>query len=292
VATYFCLAYLLSWGLWLPLVASVQGWWNADVPGWWHYAGAAGPVTAAVVAAFATEGSDGVRSLLGHYSLRRARPPWLLFGLLSPLAVLALGLIAARLADGRWPTLDELSRTDNLPALALPLTLLVHTVTFGIGEETGWRGFALPRLQADRSAIGATHVLALGWGLWHLPTFFENPSFMDMAPVELFGWATGIWMGAVFLTWLYNSADGSLLVVVLWHGIFNQFSASEASSIVPAVMSIGVILVAIAAIRIAGPVELTGFSPRSGPRQQHGQSPITETGLSPRTMPEPEGDGG
>ena len=154
-------------------------------------------------------------------------------------------------------------------ALGLPLTLLVHTLTFGVGEETGWRGFALPRLQERHSAMQATHLLAVGWGLWPLPTFFENESFLGMGPVEVAGWSAGLWMGAVFLTWLYNSARGSLIVVVLWHGLFNQFSASEAASIVPAILTTGVIIIAIAAIRFAGPGELTGLSRRAGGRQRH-----------------------
>jgi membrane protease YdiL (CAAX protease family) len=154
--------------------------------------------------------------------------------------------------------------------MALPLTLLVHILTFGVGEETGWRGFALPRLQSNHTAIQATHLLALGWGLWHLPTFFENPSFMEMGPVEILGWSAGLWMGAVFLTWLFNSSGGSLIVVVLWHGLFNQFAASEASPAVAAVITMGVILLAVAALRLAGPNELTGLSRDSGARQRHG----------------------
>jgi hypothetical protein len=92
----------------------------------------------------------------------------------------------------------------------------------------------------------ATHLLAVGWGLWHLPTFFENESFLAMGPVEIAGWCAGLWMGAIFLTWLYNSSQGSLIVIVVWHGLFNQFAASEASNIVPAVLTTGIIVIAIA----------------------------------------------
>jgi hypothetical protein len=126
----------------------------------------------------------------------------------------------------------------------------------------------------------ATHILAAFWGVWHVPAFFEDGSLMSMGPVQVFGWAAGLWMGAVFLTWLYNSSTGSLLVVVLWHGLFNLFAASEAPDIVPAVLTMGVIVIAIFAIHRAGPRELRGLSRESGRRQVH--SP-----RSPRSSPRP-----
>ncbi len=83
-----------------------------------------------------------------------------------------------------------------------------------------------------------------------------------MSLPQLAGWLVSLWLGAIFLTWLYNSSAGSLIVVVVWHALFNQFSASDAGSIVPAVLSVGVILMAIVALRLAGPERLTGFSRR------------------------------
>lgn len=269
VLTYFALAYLISWSLWLPAVAAAQGWWQVNVPTWWHYTGASGPLSAAILVTALSKGRPGLRSLLAQYSPSRVRRPWLAFAVVSPLVLVAIGLVLIRLIEGEWPTYADLARADNLPAMALPLTLLVHISTFGIGEETGWRGFVLTRLQHDHTAMRATHLLALGWGLWHLPAFFENESFMAMGPLETIGWAIGIWMGAIFLTWLYNSSHGSLLIVVFWHGLFNQFSASAASSVVPATLSVGVIVTAIVVIRLAGVRELTGPSEHVGSRQRH-----------------------
>src|SRR5690606_15567006 len=102
-----------------------------------------------------------------------------------------LGLVAARLAEGQWPTYDAFARTDNLPGAGLLATFLLHLLTFGIGEETGWRGFALPHLQESRTALRATGLLFLAWALWHVPTFFENPSFRDMSAATTVGWLIG-----------------------------------------------------------------------------------------------------
>lgn len=269
VRAYFVLTFAISWALWAPAVATRQGWWSLDVPDWWHYAGAAGPASAALVVASLTEGRRGVRTLIDQYHWRRLRVSWLAFAIGSLVVPLVAGLVAARIGEGVWPAYSDIAKTSNLPALGLPLTFLVHVLTFGIGEETGWRGFALPRLQEERTALRATGLLAVGWGLWHLPSFFENPSYSDMSVAILVGWAAGLALGAVFLQWLYNSSQGSLLTVVIWHGLYNTLAASEAGSDVLApVITVGVMATAIFAVIRAGPEELRGTSRDSGPRMR------------------------
>jgi membrane protease YdiL (CAAX protease family) len=264
---YFAVAFAVSWLLWLPRIATEQGWWSRDVPEWWHYAGAAGPVTAAIAVARIVDGRRGLTALRDQYRPSRVQAAWLAFALLSLGALFVAGVIAARIVEGSWPGYDDLTKTANLPNLGLPLTLAVHILTFGIGEETGWRGFALPRLQQTRSAASATAVLLIGWALWHVPSFFENPSYADMSPALFVGWFVGLGLGAVFLTWLYNSTEGSLLTVVLWHGTFNTITASEAAPAqIASVVTTGVMLLAIAALAFAGPSQLRGVSRRAGLR--------------------------
>ena len=65
-------------------------------------------------------------------------------------------------------------------------------MTFGLGEETGWRGFALPRLQRGHSALSATLILWALWALWHLPLFFYS---YDLSVVP--GLTIGLLAGAV-----------------------------------------------------------------------------------------------
>lgn len=266
---YFALAFAISWALWAPAIATRQGWWSLDVPAWWHYAGAAGPVSAAVLVTSLSEGREGIRSLLDQYRWRWVRLGWLAVAIGSLGVLFAAGLVVARLSDGAWLAYDDIVKTGNLPALGPPLTFLVHLVTFGIGEETGWRGFALPKLQERRPALQATGLLLLGWGLWHVPSFFENSSYGDMSAGLLVGWAIGLALGAVFLTWLYNSSQGSLLTLVLWHGLFNTLAASDAGSDVLApVITTGIMVIALLALVRTGPEELRGLSRRSGSRMR------------------------
>ena len=147
--------------------------------------------------------------------------------------------------------LADLGSVNFLPILgwwALPLWIF----TFGLGEETGWRGFALPRLQERRSALGATIILTGFWALWHLPQFFY---LFDLNMV--FGWLIGLFAGAVVLTWLFNSAVDSIPVAAIWHGCFNFITASTANTgNLPAVMSLIVILLAVLVVVRTGPKNL------------------------------------
>ena len=81
---------------------------------------------------------------------------------------------------------------------------IANLVFYGFGEEIGWRGFALPRLQRDRSALAASMWLSLLWGLWHIPLFFFSAGLGTMPLIGLVGWAASIVTGSVVCTWLLN----------------------------------------------------------------------------------------
>jgi uncharacterized protein len=86
-------------------------------------------------------------------------------------------------------------------------------------------GVVMPSLDYSKkmNALFATIVLGLLWALWHLPSFFYV-----LDPNIAVGWFLGLLCGAIFFTWLYNSTNGSLLAVALWHGTFNFITASKA----------------------------------------------------------------
>jgi membrane protease YdiL (CAAX protease family) len=87
---------------------------------------------------------------------------------------------------------------------------------FNTGEEIGWRGFALPRLQALQSALGASLVLGVIWGLWHAPKFFLAGQGASALPFFLF-FLISIMAQTILMTWVYNNTGGSLLLAVLFH---------------------------------------------------------------------------
>jgi membrane protease YdiL (CAAX protease family) len=93
-------------------------------------------------------------------------------------------------------------------------------MTGGINEESGWRGFALPRLQARYPVIVSAGIVWFFWSLWHVP--------WDIGRGVPLAWMleNRILWGLVFsilLSWLYNRTNGSILAPVLFHPAMNTF---------------------------------------------------------------------
>jgi membrane protease YdiL (CAAX protease family) len=136
----------------------------------------------------------------------------------------AAAQVVGRLADQPTPTWTMLGHVNFLPDLGLFAWCLWFAC--GTGEEIGWRGFLLPRLQQRRSPLASSVLLAIGWAGWHLPAFFYLPSYSAIGLALLPGFFIGILSGAIVLTWLYNRSGGSVLTAALWHASFNYVTAS------------------------------------------------------------------
>ena len=113
-----------------------------------------------------------------------------------------------RIFTGAWPRFG-----DESIAVMFAATILSTVVGGQAGEEIGWRGFALPRLQERYGALAASLLLGLVWAAWHLPLWFvpgqEMPPFLLFVP--------NVVALSVVLAWLYNGTQGSLLIVALAH---------------------------------------------------------------------------
>jgi len=105
-----------------------------------------------------------------------------------------------------------------------PLILLgalaLNLVNGPLGEEAGWRGFALPRLQGKYNALVSSLILGLLWAGWHIPYYFELRSGGNTGiPFPIF---VPILIGlSIVITWIYNNTGGSLVLSVLAHFAFN-----------------------------------------------------------------------
>lgn len=227
LVAFFALAYALSWSWAFPLAAAHLvvlrgGGWPT------HYPALFGPAIAAVVVTAWTLGRPGIRDLLSRVARWRVPLRWWLAAL-SPVVFLGLALIAMAAAGKALPSVADFGRFSGIPAIGLVGVLLL--IVFGaVGEETGWRGYALPQLQRRFSPLTSSLILAVLWFGWHLPQFFVIATYRDSSPVQYVGMFLGLTCGAVILTWLYNRSGGSILLVAVWHGLYNVVSGTQAAT--------------------------------------------------------------
>ena len=227
LVAFFALAYALSWSWAIPLavahlvVRRGEAWPT-------HYPLLLGPAIAAVVVTAWTMGRPGVRDLLARVARWRVPLRWWLAAV-SPAAFLGLALIGMAAAGKALPSAADFGRYSGTPAIGLVGVLLL--IVFGaVGEETGWRGYALPQLQRRFSPLTSSLILAVLWFGWHLPQFFMIATYRNSSPVQYVGFFLGLTCGAVILTWLYNRSGGSILLVALWHGLYNLVSGTQAAT--------------------------------------------------------------
>ena len=98
--------------------------------------------------------------------------------------------------------------------------VLIAVVVIGLAEETGWRGFALPRLQDRHGPLAGTAVLAVVWALWHLP----NVLFGGWTGASYTLWLALTIASAFVYTWVFNNTAGSILLAALLHAAINMGS--------------------------------------------------------------------
>lgn len=250
LSAYFVLAFVFSWSIGIPLALTHQGIIPAILPQWTHYLVAFGPMLSALIVTGISQGSPGLKELSGRIFKWSCLKWWVVA--FSPLLLGMLVIWILNRFTGSAIRLSDLGIVNYLPPMRVHYALLLWIFTFGLGEEIGWRGFALPRLQKNSSALAATMILAVLWALWHAPQLFY---FFD--PSMVAGWLIGLFAGAVVLTWLYNSSPDNVLPVAIWHGCFNFMTASIADvGLLPAVMTAIVIVWAVLVIMLAKPKSL------------------------------------
>jgi membrane protease YdiL (CAAX protease family) len=200
------LAYALSWWAW-PLYAL------GVLP---NPVASFGPFLAAIVVLALTEGKAGIAGLFRRMIRWRVAPGWYAVALLLP-AVLALAATGLNVRLGAEPpSAEELGGWSALFS-TFAIVLLIPGVG-GAWEEPGWRGYAVPRLQRGRSALVASLILAALIAGWHLPLMVVGQvHYSDI--VLMVG-------GVIVFNWVFNNANGSVLIIMLMHAANNTVSGS------------------------------------------------------------------
>ena len=265
--TFFVLAYALAWIIESPLVFLRGTITAGDPPGLFLVMLASNvPSAVAILLTAMVLGRGALRKLLARLLIWRVNPLWYLGVVLGPVALVG-GTIALNTLLGR-PTLSL-----GIPSL-LGLVIMLAFMIFpgsALGEEIGWRGYALPRLQTRMSALSASLILAPIWALWHLPLWLTGAP--GRTPIIYAGFVVSAFGLSVLLTWVYNSTGGSLLLVVLLHATINLpitllYDSLGSRVTVPVLLYFGLLVVAaIVVVIVAGPKHLS----RKHRKQEEGQ---------------------
>ncbi|MFI5177593.1 MAG: CPBP family intramembrane glutamic endopeptidase [Vicinamibacterales bacterium] len=180
-----------------------------------HYLAAFGPSIAGVIMAAGTGGWVGVRRLLARVVPTWAGVPWY--------AAVLVGFPAASLAATWLLASNSLLGLPSWSRLIYLVPVTLVTDTGPLGEEFGWRGFALPRLLARRSPLPAALILGAVWFAWHLPTFFIPTLSQSQLSIPLF--LVNSLALSILMTGLYLRTRGDLLLMILVHLMANYCGA-------------------------------------------------------------------
>ncbi len=244
---FFVLAYAVTWTVWIPRALGVQVGVVGQLWTWM-------PAVAAFAAAALTGGRAAVSDLGRRLVRWRVAWQWYLVVLAGPAAFsLAVGAVYV-LLGGSWSGALPAAFTTPLPSLTLFLVIL--TVTDGLGEEPGWRGFALPRLLGRTNALVASLFLGVLWAGWHLPLIWTEGSSLSGSPVWLL--FLNLPATAVLFTWVFLRTRGSVLLVALLHGATNLFVVSPvpgvSGDLTLALLAVGLKwLLVVVLLMLAGP---------------------------------------
>lgn len=175
------------------------------------------PNFAAMIVLWATSGFAGICDLFRKFFVWRVGLKWWLFALLLPIFIVFMAVGMHILSGGKF---------DFSMFVYFPMVLFLRSIfslsTGGIGEEAGWRGFALPRLQKRFSPLASSIIIGFIWGFWHA----SYGIIRGWNPGYIVCFMLSVICLSIFLTWLYNRTQESLLIVAAAHNMINTIIAT------------------------------------------------------------------
>ena len=221
---FFLLAYLFTWSNWLPQALNSRGITSIQVPGFLTFLSGYGPALAAIIVMSLAQGRRGLRDLFGRLLRWRVGIQWYLIALFLPALITILAILINNWTGGIAP--DFSAQDFPFGPAETPLwqkiiiLLLIFTLGFdGVGEEIGWRGFALPKLLERYSPLISSLILGALWAVWHFPYALTAGTFLSEVSLPWF-FITLLAVSIIY-TWIFINTNGSLLLALLFHAAGN-----------------------------------------------------------------------
>jgi membrane protease YdiL (CAAX protease family) len=216
VRVFFRYVFAVTWGLGLvglivPRLSPGAEAFSRHSPFYWAAGYAISLIGIAMTAFY--DGRSGLRALVHRLLPWKARLHWYVI-VLGGYAVITVAALYAARSVGAAP-----ASMPGLRALLVGVALTLLLDVGPLGEELGWRGFALPRLLETLSPLRATILLGIVHAVWHVPLFFI--SGLPQGQVSFPVFAVGVISIAVMDTWLYLRSGANLLLAILVHLMAN-----------------------------------------------------------------------
>jgi len=219
---YFLVAFAWSWFFWiLRTTLSIP---MSEALGFsLNLMGVFGPFASAFILTYFNQGTEGVKKLLKRGLDLKFGKKWFIPILLLFPAIDGSVVLVATFTEG---VNIDLSWISNPLFVAVELLVVfILTCFLAAGEEFGWRGYALRRLEAHFSAITSSLLLGIIWWAWHIPVFSIVGGFSGSENAYAWQFVLGYFITivaySVLFTWIYNNTEGSILAVILFHAILN-----------------------------------------------------------------------
>ncbi len=278
--SFFVLTFLLSWAIWIPMALNYYGLFPVKMdPGFvlvFRLFGTLGPAVSAILISLFVGGRKSVGALIGQIGRWRVHWKWYVaVALVFPTMALVVAGICSLI-----PGIQPIPAVEATAGSVIVVTVLLAISV--LGEEIGWRGFALPMMQQRWTALKTSLILGTVWTAWHLP-FWAILGEQDTFGLWywLMSWAF-ITAGSVYITWFMNNTGNSLLMALLFHWCYNVLVVGflPISSSIPA-YAIMIVLAWAVALTVSGPIgrKWLGW-------KEYGR-PVSLPASPPRTSPHP-----
>lgn len=220
LGAYFVFSYVFFW-LFLALFVVVLNTFHLKpdtLPSWLiplvTILGSWMPTLAAVLVTGILEGHMGIGRLFRKFVHFKIPARWYLASLIPFGLAFATVWIYQITIGGLFP--------ESHPSLIFLIGLIVVNLLAGpIGEEVGWRGFALPRLLKKYTPLKTGIILGVIWDFWHLPLWITSGYTSVNLLLYCLYFSIGIISLSVLMTWIFCRTSNSLIPMVIAHFSFN-----------------------------------------------------------------------
>lgn len=214
VPLFFALALAISWAIWVPMAVQKLSGKDAPVGSPLNALAVWAPALAAVLTLLVSREKGGVDRLFSQLKMWRADLCWYLTALLYPAAVWFLAFGVDRLLGKSYPVnLFTIGRMFRPEQAYMVVVALVFVLPNTLGEELGWRGFALPELLKRSGPLASSLTLGVFWAVWHLPMWLMYGK-AGLPLAASFFWTVAI---AFVFTWIYRGSGNRLTLAWLFH---------------------------------------------------------------------------